>query len=655
MPATATSGSPSLLQGMQRPGAVLHEVVPQEQRPVSPAQVLWRYYTGVPLGLLIALVCSVAIAGIWLATLQRIAFEREQAVAAAMQSNANLAIAFEQQVFRTLKAAEQVAAFVRLRYLQQGPGIDLTQWIERRVIREEMFNIISVVNTAGDVVSSSQPMGRAGYADRAFFKAQRDATRDELFVSEPVLGRVSGRWQIPMSLRITRADGSFGGVVVLAIDPANFTDFYRKADVGGQGLLELTGLDGVVRSRRTGANKSFGLDARSLAWFQRQPEAAHGDFVDNGQAVDGVARIVSYRTMAGYPLVVTVGTAHADELAPVLQRRASYLAVAASATAALLVFAGLLILVLARQRTVADALSASEALFRATFHQAAMGIVHIAPDGRILRANEKFCRMLGYTAEELCERTVFDLSDDDNRAEARQFLAHRLSIHALIFSPEIEKPYRRKDGTVLWVCEALGLVKDSHGRPDFLVAVAQDVTARKDLEARLSHDALHDALTGLPNRVMFQDRFARVLESAQRHGRRAAVLYIDLDGFKTVNDAHGHAAGDQLLQQAARRLEDCVRAEDTVSRFGGDEFGIVLATVAQEQDCEIVAGKIIQALALPFDLNGAEARISASVGAALFPLHGSDMEALVAHADAAMYAAKNSGKNRFSWEKVAQG
>ncbi|WP_240794543.1 diguanylate cyclase domain-containing protein [Azoarcus sp. DD4] len=608
---------------------------------------------GTRLNLLITLVCVVAIAGLWLATLQRIESERAQAVAAAMESNANLAIAFEQQVFRTLKAAEQVAAFVRERYLQQGSGINLRQWVEHGVIRETMFTIISVVDESGEIVSSSLATGRVNYADREFFQSQRDSAQDELFVSRPVLGRVSGRWQIPMSLRISRPDGGFGGVVVMSVDPANFTDFYRQADLGSQGLLELTGLDGIVRGRKIGGESMFGLEAAGLTWFQRRAAASMGDFMDGGDAVDGVKRIVSYRSMAGYPLMVTVGTAYADELAPVLQRRSTYLAMAGSATAALLVFAGMLMLVLARQRAAADALQASEALFRATFHQAAVGIAHIAPDGRILGANEKFCLMLGYGSDELRARTVFELSDTDRRDEERQFLSVLLSARSPVFSPEIEKTYCRKDGSILWVNEGLSVVRDARGRPDFLVVVTQDITARKDLEARLSHDALHDALTGLPNRVMFLDRLARVLESARRHGELAAVLYIDLDGFKAVNDNHGHAAGDALLQQVARRLEGCVRAEDTVSRFGGDEFGIVLAKLTKAQDCEAVALKIINALATLFELEAAAVSISASVGAAVFPAHGDDTAALVAYADSSMYAAKNSGKNRFSWEPLA--
>ncbi len=615
----------------------------------------WRARGGAPLNLAIGLVCLVAIGGIWLVTLQRIAFEREQAVAAAMQANSNLAIAFEQQVYRTLKAAEQVAAFVREQHLQQGDGIKLQRWVEQGVIREKMFTIVSVVDERGEIVNSSLATGRVNYADREFFRVQREGAGDGLFVSRPVLGRVTGRWQIPMSLRISHPDGRFAGVVVMSVDPANFTDFYRQAELGPQGLLELTGLDGMVRGRMMGSRSSFGMEAQGLAWFQRRSAAPAGDFVDEGAAADGVARIVSYRTMAGYPLMVTVGTAYASELAPALQRRASYLSVAGSATGVLLVFAGLLMLVLARQRAAAAALQGSEALFRATFHQAATGIAHIAPDGRILGANDKFCRMLGYSRQELLARTVFELSDAQQQEQVRKFLEDRLSNLSPMLPPEIEKPYRRKDGSILWVCEALGVVTDPKGKPGFLVAVAQDITARKALEARLSHDALHDALTGLPNRVMFQDRLARVLESARRRAGLAAVLYLDLDGFKAVNDSLGHAAGDTLLQQVARRLERCVRSEDTVSRIGGDEFGVVLAALTQAQDCEAVALKIVSAMAAPFELEGETVHISASVGAALFPEHGNDTASLLAHADNAMYAAKDAGRNRFRWESLPGG
>lgn len=615
--------------------------------------VRWQVAATLPLTLVVTLGSLLLLAGIWLVTLERIVVERDQAVASAKEANANLAIAFEQHTFRTLQAAEQVAVFVRERYLVDGASLDLRRLVQQRVIREGRFTIISVVDAAGNVVSSSAPgPARANYADRDFFAAQREARRDALFVGRPIVGRITGRWQVPMSLRIGGPDGSFEGVVVLAVDPGEFTDFYRQTDLGPQGLLEVTGLDGIVRSRKVGGDRSFGMDARGFSWFTRRAAEREGSFVDEGGAANGVPRIVSYRTVAGYPLMVVVGTDYADDLAPSRQARLVYLVMAGSGTAVLLAFSGLLVLVLSRQRAAAAALEDSEALYRATFHQAAMGIAHIAPDGRILGANEKFCRMLGYSREELLARTVFDLSDEDQRPLVNEFLARRLSSDAASFPPEIEKPYRRRNGATLWVCEALSVVADAQGVPAYLVAVTQDITARKILEERLAHNAMHDPLTGLPNRVLLLDRIDRVLESARRQGDLAGVLYLDLDGFKPVNDALGHAAGDLLLQQVAERLQACVRAEDTVSRIGGDEFAVVLAKLARSADCEVVAGKILEALAAPFDLEGAVVQVSASVGAAVYPTHGETPSDLVAHADAAMYAAKNAGKNRFSWETL---
>ena len=604
------------------------------------------------LQMLVLLFCAAAIGVIWLATLQRTTFERAQAVAAAMRSNANLAIALEQQVARTLKEAEQIAVFARQTYLRDGPRLDLARWAEQRTIRDKAFTILSIVDETGAVVTSTQGASRVNYADRDFFTRQRDNREDTLYLDRPVLGRISGEWRIPMSLRIQRPDGGFGGVVVLSVDPANFATLYGGIRPGPSDMLEIAGLDGALRSRLIGARPTYGLDSGKHPWNLRQATQPEGSFVDDGHSIDGVTRIISYRTMSSYPLMITVGTDYAEVLAPARQRRETYLLLAGGATAALAGLAVLFLFLSLRQRTATEVLEANEALFRATFHQAATGIAHITPEGRILRANDKFCRMLGYSLEELRQRDLFALSDEGEREALRRFLARRLVAHSPVFSPEMEKAYRRKDGGLLWVYEALGVVKDSEGQPDFLVVVTQDISARKELEMRLSHDALHDALTGLPNRVMFHDRFERVLESARRYGRHAAVLYVDLDGFKSVNDQWGHAAGDLLLQQVARRLEDCVRAEDTVARLGGDEFGIVLATIEQADHCEVVASKVLLAMEQPFVLEGAVAHISASVGAALYPRHGADADALLAQADTAMYAAKQAGKNRFNIDTV---
>lgn len=493
---------------------------------MSPGQ---RYSFDKPLCVLILLAYLIMTAGLWLAAVQRIAAERSQAVAAAMQANANLAIAFEEQTSRTLKAAEQIAAFAREQYLAHERHLDLSDWIDRGIIRSHIFTIISVVNEQGAIAGSTQPTPPSvNYSDRDFFTAQRTGTRDLLYVSKPVMGRVSHEWRIPMSLRITRPDGGFGGVIVIAVEPTYLTDFYRQADLGSDGLLEVTGLDGIMRSRKIGHESSFGTPARDLSWFARSATAPAGSFIDSGD-VDGIKRVISYRTLADYSLMVVVGTAYDDVMAPILPREISYLAMAAGASVVLLLFTVWLMLGLARQRAITQALQASE--------------------------------------------------------------------------------------------------------------------------ARLAHAAMHDSLTGLPNRVLFLERAERALETARRHMTLMGILYLDLDGFKEVNDRHGHAVGDLLLQQVAQRLEKHVRAfsEDTVARFGGDEFAMILTTLPVQENGEAIIATVLETLSEPFDLDGIEARISTSVGAVLYPLHGRDLPTLISRADAAMYIAKNAGKNRFQW------
>src|SRR5690606_13946282 len=592
------------------------------------------------LSLVVILLCVAVVAGLWLATLQRIRFEHKQAVDVAMHANSNLAIAFEQQVNSTLKAAEQLASIVRQQFIATDGNTRLDVWDEVGVIREPLFNIVSVVDENGLVIDSTREALGVDYSDRQFFLTQRDNAGDELFVSPPVIGRVSGLVRVPMSLRITRPDGSFAGVVVMSVGPEDFTDFYSRADLGGRGMLELIGLDGVVRSRKVGPQSSLEGRSGSLMTLERLKEADDGGFIDDGKALDNVARIASYRRLEHYPLAVVVATAYDDELAPFHQRRTNYLIVAACSSVVILSFAGVLVLLVNRRRKEARLLQESEALYRATFNQAATGIAHVTPEGRILRANQKLYEMLGYGPEELAGCSLFDLSEPEHLRAAQNFMSQCLWDRDTATSAEIEKPYRRKDGSVLWVCETLGVVRALTGEVSYLVVVMQDITARKQLEARLSHDAMHDSLTGLPNRSMFHDRLNHALASARRYGRMVAVLYMDLDGFKEVNDTHGHAVGDLLLQQVATRLKESVRQEDTASRFGGDEFAVVLSTISAEGDCGIVAEKLERILSAPYYAAGLTLHVSASIGTAVYPTYGSDGRSLVLAADTAMYAAK---------------
>ncbi len=590
------------------------------------------------LNVIVALLCALVVIGIWLTTYQRIDAERWQAEAAARDANLNLAIAFEQQVHRTIKSAEQVASFARDQYLRGT--LDLGRWLDDRLIREDIFTIISVANENGDIVDSTQAGVQANYADREFFLFQRDSASDTLFVNPPVIGRVSGEVRIPMSLRISRADGTFTGVVVMSVTPEDFTDFYREAYLGGRDMLELVGLDGLARSRRVGEGSGLVSSAETLTRLDRVHEASQGSYVHDGSGLDGVARIVAYRRVDDYPLVVAVGTEYGKELAPVEQRQRYYLIVAAAASVVVFLFGFLLLVMLMRERRAAESLAESEALYRATFDQAATGIAHVSQQGTIIGANHKLHSMLGYTVGTLVGRSLFDLMKLADRRDARQLFDQLTVQEQRGDSAEAERRYLRTDGSIVWVCETLGAVKSPAGDIAYLVIVLQDITARKALEARLAHDAMHDVLTGLPNRSMFEDRLNHALASARRHGHMCGVLYIDLDGFKEVNDSNGHAMGDRLLQQVAKRLETSIRAEDTVARIGGDEFAVVLSTISSPHDCRLVADKLAETLSEPYEVAGRTARISASIGAAVFPRDGKDAESLVLRADEAMYADK---------------
>jgi diguanylate cyclase (GGDEF)-like protein/PAS domain S-box-containing protein len=204
-----------------------------------------------------------------------------------------------------------------------------------------------------------------------------------------------------------------------------------------------------------------------------------------------------------------------------------------------------------------------------------------------------------------------------------------------------------RDGRVTWIASHAKTLPDPSGRPRRMIGVSQDITGRKRREEEARFLAYHDTLTGLPNRRLLDDRLRQALHLAQRRDRRVAAMVVDLDDFKRVNDELGHRAGDAVLREAAERLRSCVRKADTLARQGGDEFVIVIPDLAQDADCEVVAGKILRALAPPFHAEGREVRIGASIGISVYPADAGDSDALLRNADAAMYRAKQSGRNHF--------
>jgi diguanylate cyclase (GGDEF)-like protein/PAS domain S-box-containing protein len=264
-------------------------------------------------------------------------------------------------------------------------------------------------------------------------------------------------------------------------------------------------------------------------------------------------------------------------------------------------------------------------------------------EGWITAWNRGAERMYGYTEAEALQLNVTQLIPEAGRAEEVAMLG-RLRQGQLLESRETRR--RRKDGTIVDVWLTATTLRDEDAKPTSVASTERDITETK-ASAGLQHLATHDPLTGLPNRILLIDLAAQALAQARRKGTRVALLFVDLDRFKTVNDSLGHQAGDRLLQAAAERLRQCVRSGDTVVRQGGDEFIIILRDVVSTQDAASVAEKICQAMASPYMLDGLELISSASVGVSIYPDDAADISTLIKNSDGAMYRAKAHGRNTY--------
>jgi diguanylate cyclase (GGDEF)-like protein/PAS domain S-box-containing protein len=297
---------------------------------------------------------------------------------------------------------------------------------------------------------------------------------------------------------------------------------------------------------------------------------------------------------------------------------------------------------LAAREYLEESLRQAEINFRALFNQYNDGVVLIGLDSIVRDVNTRALELIGYSAEEVIGKntSVFlapgELADRDRRmAELRE--KGRLPVY--------QRLIRHKDGREFPVEINITLVRDLAGSPLYTMSIFRDVSQRKAVEDRLTHLATHDPLTGLPNRKLFNDRLQQALARADRHKQPLAVLFIDMDDFKGINDTFGHAVGDHFLTELARRMAGVLRASDTLARMGGDEFAIILENAGRAEIEDILA-RLGSAVHQPFPSADRLARTSASIGVSLFPHNGRDPETLLAHADTAMYAAKNRGKNR---------
>ena len=318
------------------------------------------------------------------------------------------------------------------------------------------------------------------------------------------------------------------------------------------------------------------------------------------------------------------------------------------------VAAGLLVLgavihfsLLTRERSRAEeTIRKGEQRFRTMFEAAPMGIALIdSGSGQFRDVNPRYAEIAGRSAQEMRASRWLEICHPDDVGPEQEKMTQLAAQQISGF--KMETRLVRPDGRIVWVEASINAV-ETESQPHHLCMI-EDITEKKETEALIWQQANFDTLTQLPNRRMFLDRLQHDILKSRRDGTRIAILFIDLDHFKEVNDTLGHHQGDVLLVEAARRIGACVRQSDTVSRLGGDEFTVILPELAEVDRVEGIAQHIIDSLRMPFQLGQEQAFISASIGITIYPDDAGNMDDLLKHADQAMYAAKGAGRNRFSY------
>ncbi|MDJ0594009.1 MAG: EAL domain-containing protein [Pleurocapsa sp. MO_226.B13] len=299
-----------------------------------------------------------------------------------------------------------------------------------------------------------------------------------------------------------------------------------------------------------------------------------------------------------------------------------------------------------KRREAEEALKKSEEQFRLTFEMAPIGMAISTLKGKFQRVNQALCDSLGYSESELLEVSFAEIGHPEDW-EIHRNLEQKL-IEGKETDFQIEKRFVAKDGRIVDTLLKVLVVRDADGKPLHFNNQIVDITERKSMEKQLLHDALHDALTGLPNRALFMDRLQQQLKRSQSQSNYLfAVLFLDLDRFKVVNDSVGHLIGDKLLIKIARRLEKSIAPTDTVARLGGDEFTILLENISSKSEATLVAESIYQTLSFPFHIEGYELFTTASIGIALSSEGYEKPEDILRDADLTMYSAKEQGKARY--------
>jgi diguanylate cyclase (GGDEF)-like protein len=569
---------------------------------------------------------------------------RDEAIHDAVQESRNLAYAAEQSVEGMIAGVDQMLLFIRAAHAADPAHFDLDGLITNvRSVRGDF--LVGIIDQNGML----QPNRRNALSspidlsDRSHYRFHLNNPGDVLFISEPLKLRASGKWSVQFSRKMTATDGSFAGTVVLSLDPSWLTRLYATLDIG-EGSLMVTGTDGIVRARasRLGLGMGGNLASPNLQLISAATASDQGSF-RSVSPLDGVERFMSFQRLPDYPLIVSVGLDAGEVFAPYFNERKIYLIVGAVATILILITGGLLSnqswRLLRSRQVLLDAVEYID-----------QGLMMIDENRDLPLINRRAIELLSIPPEVLAHTPSYDRllqwqldsaefgtgTEDEKRFRAHGQL-RRFDLQDACYERV------RPDGRVL---EIRTQVLPNGGA----VRTYSDITERKRAEERILRLVHHDGLTGLPNRTLLNDRLSQAINLSARDGGTFAILALNLDRFKAMNDRFGRAAGDRLLMMAAERIEGALSGSDTLARVGGDEFVVLQIDAGQPTAAAELSHRLIGLLSEPFDTPGepgSGAGNGASIGIAVYPVDGESAAALLKNAHTGLDRAKAHRRGSF--------
>ena len=576
-----------------------------------------------------------------------------RSVSAALSEHANRAVG---EADRFLQAAlGEIERSTLEPTLDNQPALHAI--LERYTNKLPQMSAISLIDAQGYTIANGlrDDASSIDVVDRDYYAFHSTPGSSGMYISAPFISRISGKWVFTISRHIANPDGSLKMLLVAGLPIDYFDSFYHTLGTGSDTLLMLVRTDGMVLVQSPVPQPRRPRNMAGSVLFSNFLQHASGSFTRVGDASDPEDRIAGYSGSPDHPFLAVACLSRAEVLAPWHKR------VEQSAWVGVLSIGLLLILIAILHRQLNGLLAGKTdleeknetlAMAAQVFETSLHAIAIFSANGVFMRVNKAFSDITGYQAAEIIGRSVtaFDpklISTEESRAIAEGLRANG--------SWQGEAHVVTRDARRLTVKHSVSTMRDALGRIKAIVAIFQDVTEQKLFEERLHQLAHYDVLTSLPNRRTFAERIQHEIDLAVRRNTMLAVIFIDIDHFKTINDSLGHATGDLVLQAVANRLRTCLRAGDTVARIGGDEFVILLEGNSKRETFERVANKLAESLTEAVLIGGREMYVAASMGISVFPHDGTDSETLLRNADTAMYRAKTAGRNcwRFFDESMA--